>query len=97
VGAKAAQYLAPGLAQAHPVSLILDVLSRKVLKQGTVHPRLSANCVVIGFDDCIRVRRKLGRVLTTRTLRDRDVEEEPTGMYLWRVLVVNTRPSAPQR
>ena len=24
-----------------------------------------------------------------------DVEEEPTGMYLWRVLVVNTHPSAP--
>ena len=28
-------------------------------------------------------------------LTRQDVEEEPTGMYLWRVLVGNTRPSAP--
>ena len=34
-------------------------------------------------------------VLTTRTLRDRDVEEEATGMYLCRVLVVNTPSPAP--
>ena len=28
-------------------------------------------------------------------LTRQDVEDEPTGKYLWRVLVVNTRPSAP--
>ena len=28
-------------------------------------------------------------------LTRQDVEEEPTGMYLWRVLVVNTHHSAP--
>jgi len=32
VGAEAARYLTSGLAQAHRVTLILDILSRKVLK-----------------------------------------------------------------
>ena len=31
----------------------------------------------------------------TRTLRDRDVEDEPTGMYLWRVLVSEYPSPAP--
>jgi len=43
VVAKAAQYLASGRAVKHPCALILDFLSRKVLKQGTVHPRLCGN------------------------------------------------------
>ena len=30
-----------------------------------------------------------------QNLTRQDVEEEPTGMYWWRVLVVNTHPSAP--
>ena len=34
-------------------------------------------------------------VLTTRTLRDRDVEEETTGTYARRVLGVNTPTPAP--
>ena len=29
-------------------------------------------------------------------LTRQEVEDEPTGMYLWRVLVVNIHPSAPQ-
>ena len=49
VGAKAAQYLASGHALKHPCALILDSLSRKVLKQGTVHPRLSGQSKVTGL------------------------------------------------
>ena len=40
MGAEVAQYLSSGLAVKHPCALILDVLSRKVLKKGTAHPRL---------------------------------------------------------
>ena len=40
MGAKVAQYLSSGLAVKHPCALILDSLSRKVLKKGTAHPRL---------------------------------------------------------
>jgi hypothetical protein len=49
MGAKAAQYLASGHAVKHPCALILDVLSRKVLKQGTVHPWLNGNTYSNGF------------------------------------------------
>jgi hypothetical protein len=49
MGAKAAQYLASGHAVKHPCALILDFLSRKVLKQGTVHPRLNGNAYSNGF------------------------------------------------
>ena len=49
MGAKAAQYLASGRAVKRPCALILDVLSRKVLKQGTVHPRLCGYWYLYGF------------------------------------------------
>ena len=40
MGAKAVQCLSSGHAVKHPCALILDFLSRKVLKRGTAHPRL---------------------------------------------------------
>jgi len=49
VGTKAAQYLASGRAVKRPCALILDFLSRKVLKQGTLPPRLSGNAYGNGF------------------------------------------------
>ena len=39
MGAEVARYLTSGLAVKHPCALILDILSRKVLKQGTAHTR----------------------------------------------------------
>ena len=70
--AEAAQYLASGRAQAHPVSLILDVLSRKVLNQGTVHPLLSGKSKTSGFSQMNYGQAEAGvGVLPTRTLRDR--------------------------
>ena len=71
VVAKAAQYLTSGLASHIHVALFLDVVSRKVLKQGTAHPRLCAKSRANGFRWMYFGQPEAGVGLwTTRTLRD---------------------------
>ena len=97
MAAKAAQYLASGRAVNHPWALILDFLSRKVLKQGTVHPRLCGQSKITGFSWLYSVAAEAGvEVLSARTLRDREVEEETTGRTCgvsWQTIPLPQRPS----
>jgi len=59
------------------------ILNIKVLKEGTAHPRLSECSYTIGFSEMNYGQVEAGvGLLTTRTLRDRDVEDETTGTVL---------------
>ena len=97
VGAEAAQYLSSGHALKHPCALILDFLSRKVQKKGTVHPRLCGNAYSNGFRKKYYGQSEAGvGGLSARTLRDRDVEDERTGMFYsvsWYSIPPRQRPS----